>query len=130
MTFPIMLRVRPAGQLFTVPVKLVLTELQEWLYDDGDDASKGQYIAKMDELRAAAGPIIQRFNDKRQEEEDARRKIEEEAAAKKRAELEAKKKAEDEKKKAEEAAKKNEKPDEEMKDAPADAEAPAAEEAS
>jgi len=107
-------------------------QLEEWLYDDGDDASKGQYIAKMDELRAAAGPIVQRFNDKKQEEEDARRKVEEEAAAKRRAELEAKKKAEDEKKKAEEAAKKTapEKADEEMKDAPADTEAPAAEETS
>lgn len=103
--------------------------MQDWLYDEGDDASKGQYIAKMDELRASAGPIVQRFNDKKQEEEDARRKVEEEAAAKRRAELEAKKKAEDEKKKAEEAAKKAtpEKADEEMKDAPADAEAPAEE---
>ena len=59
----------------------------------------------MDELRASAGPIIQRFNDKRQEEEEARRKAAEEAAAKKRAEEEAKRKAEEEKRKAEEEAK-------------------------
>jgi len=101
--------------------------LQDWLYDDGEDASKGQYIAKMDELRSAAGPVIQRFNDRRQEEEDARRKVAEEAAAKKRAEEEAKKKAEEEKRKADEEAKKAaaaapEKPDEVMSDAPTDAE--------
>ncbi|KAF2479616.1 heat shock protein 70 family [Neohortaea acidophila] len=86
-------------------VKAKCEELEDWLYDDGEDASKGQYIAKMDELRAAAGPIIQRFNDKRQEEEEARRKVAEEAAAKKRAEEEAKKKAEEEKRKADEEAK-------------------------
>ncbi|KAK4631674.1 Heat shock protein hsp88 [Fulvia fulva] len=100
-------------------------ELEDWLYDDGEDAKKAQYVAKLDELRASAGPVIQRFNDKRQEEEDARRKIAEEAAAKKRAEEEAAKKAAEEKRKAEEAAKimndgsdaAPQKPDEEMKDA-------------
>nr|POE85437.1 heat shock protein hsp88 [Quercus suber] len=106
-------------------VKDKCESLEDWLYEDGEDASKAQYIAKMDELRASAGPIIQRFNDRRQEEEDARRKIAEEAAAKKRAEQEAKAAAEAEKRKAEEEAKKNaepeQKPDEEMKDAPADA---------
>ncbi|EME47036.1 hypothetical protein DOTSEDRAFT_41556 [Dothistroma septosporum NZE10] len=80
-------------------------ELEDWLYDDGEDAKKAQYVAKLDELRASAGPVIQRFNDKRQEEEDARRKVAEEAAAKKRAEEEAAKKAAEEKRKAEEAAK-------------------------
>jgi heat shock protein 4 len=92
---------------------------QDWLYDEGDDASKGQYIAKYEELRASAGPIIQRFNDRRQEEEEARRKVQEEAAAKRRADDEAKKA--EEKKKAEEASKSEQKPDEEMKDADAEA---------
>ena len=99
--------------------------MQDWLYDEGEDATKGQYIAKLDELRASAGPIIQRFNDKRQEEEDARRKVAEEDAAKKKAEEDAKKAAEEEKRKADEAAKKaaaSEKADEEMTDAPPDAE--------
>ncbi|KAK5175666.1 adenyl-nucleotide exchange factor sse1 [Saxophila tyrrhenica] len=108
-------------------VKQKCEQLEDWLYDDGEDATKAQYIAKLDELRASAGPIIQRFNDKRQEEEDARRKVAEEAAAKKRAEEEAKKKAEEEKKKADEEAKKakeaEQKTDAEMTDAPADAEA-------
>jgi len=95
------------------------SQLEDWLYDDGDDASKGQYIAKLDELRAAAGPIIGRFNDKRQEEEEARRKLQEEAAAKRKAEEEARRKVEAEKRKAEEA-NKSSKPDEEMKEAPAE----------
>lgn len=100
-------------------VKDKCEQLEDWLYDEGEDATKAQYIAKMDELRASAGPIIQRFNDKRQEEEDARRKVMEEASAKKRAEEEAKRKAEEEKKKAQQS---SEPKDEEMKDAPADAE--------
>lgn len=105
-------------------VKAKCEQLEDWLYDEGEDATKAQYIAKLDELRASAGPIIQRFNDKRQEEEEARRKAAEEAAAAKRAAEEATKKAEEERKKAEEAAKKahEEKPDEEMPDAPADTE--------
>jgi len=97
------------------------SQLEDWLYDDGDDASKGQYVAKLDELRASAGPIIGRFNDKRQEEEEVRRKQQEEAAAKRKVEDEARRKAEAEKRKAEEA-NKTSKPDEEMKEAPADAE--------
>ncbi|TKA30032.1 Heat shock protein hsp88 [Salinomyces thailandicus] len=97
-------------------------KLEDWLYEDGEDATKAQYVAKLEELRASAGPVIQRFNDRRMEEEDARRKAAEEAAAARRAQEEEKKKAEEEKKKAaeEEAKKAKEasKPDEEMKDAP------------
>lgn len=102
-----------------------LTATEDWLYEDGEDASKNQYIAKMEEIRGVAGPVIQRWNDKMQEEAEARRKVEEEAAAKKRAELEAKRKAEEEAKKAAEAEKKaseTETPkteDAEMKDADA-----------
>ena len=54
----------------------------------------------MDEIRFVAGPIIQRYQDKLEEERQARQKVEEEAAAKKRAEAEAKKKAEEDAKKA------------------------------
>lgn len=98
----------------------ILTEIQDWLYEDGEDATKAQYIAKMDEIRSVAGPVIQRYNDKVEEERQARLKIEEEAAAKKRAEAEAKKKADDEAKAAAEAAAKMRKPeqkDTEMADA-------------
>nr|OQO30818.1 Heat shock protein hsp88 [Rachicladosporium sp. CCFEE 5018] len=102
-------------------VKAKCETLEDWLYDDGEDATKAQYIAKQEELRASAGPIIQRFNDKRQEEADARREKEEAAAAKKREQDEANRKAAEEAKKAEAEAKKAEAPaasDEEMKDAP------------
>ncbi|KAI7373804.1 Heat shock protein, partial [Hortaea werneckii] len=101
-------------------------KLEDWIYDDGDDATKAQYVAKLEELRATAGPVVQRFNDKRMEEEEARRKAAEEAAAAKRAQDEAAKQAAEEQRAAAEAAKKlqeqNASKDEEMKDAPADAE--------
>ncbi|TKA72856.1 Heat shock protein hsp88 [Friedmanniomyces simplex] len=87
-------------------VKAKCEALEDWLYDDGEDATKAQYIAKLDELRASAGPIIQRFNDKRQEEEDARRAAQEQAAAAKKAQDDAAKKAADEARKADEEARK------------------------
>lgn len=74
----------------------------------------------MEEIRSVAGPVIQRYNDKIEEERQARLKIEEEAAAKKRAEAEAKKKADEEAKAAADAAariKKPEQKDTEMQDA-------------
>ena len=55
----------------------------------------------MDEIRFVAGPVIGRYNEKLEEERQARLKIEEEAAAKRRAELEARKKEEEAKKAAE-----------------------------
>ncbi|KAL1955554.1 hypothetical protein VTO42DRAFT_8433 [Malbranchea cinnamomea] len=95
-----------------------LTESEDWLYDEGEDTTKANYIAKMEEIRFIAGPIVQRYLDKLEAEREAKRRAEEEAAAKKRAEEEAKKKAEEEaKKKAEEEAKENK--DTEMKDADA-----------
>ncbi|KAF1976647.1 heat shock protein 70 [Bimuria novae-zelandiae CBS 107.79] len=78
-----------------------LNQSEDWLYDDGEDATKAQYIAKRDEIRAIAGPIIQRYNDKIQEEQDAIRKKHEEAAAAKQAEIERKKREEEAKKQAE-----------------------------
>lgn len=91
-----------------------LMAIEDWLYEDGDDASKSVYVAKMDEIRFIVGPVIQRYKEKQDEERQKVLKAEEEAAAKKRAELEAKK-AEEEAKKAEEAKKEA---DAEMKDAP------------
>lgn len=84
---------------------------QDWLYDEGEDATKAVYISKIEELRSSAGPIIQRYQDKLQE--DAEKRREEEAAKQKQA---------DEARKASEAAKKAEedskKPaDADMKDA-------------
>lgn len=68
---------------------------QDWLYDEGDDASKGVYIAKMEEIRAIAGPVIQRHFEKVEAERRAlQERLEAEAAAKRAAEEEARKKAE------------------------------------
>lgn len=91
---------------------------QDWLYDDGEDATKAQYVAKMDEIRFVAGPVIQRYQDKIEEERQAAQKAQEEEAARKRAEAEARKKAEEEAKKA---AGDSAAPDTEMKDADAEA---------
>ncbi|KAG8526495.1 Heat shock protein hsp88 [Bacidia gigantensis] len=106
-------------------LKEKLEASEDWLYDEGDDASKNVYQAKIDEIKFIAGPIVGRYQDKVEEERQAVQKAEEEKAAKKRAELEARKKAEEEaaaKKKKEEAAVKGEDvKDEEMKEAPADA---------
>ena len=108
---------------------------QDWLYDEGEDATKAVYVQKMEEIRFVAGPIVQRYLDKLEEERQARLKIEEEKAAKIRAEAEAAQKAADEKKKAEEAAKKpadggdaktSADPDVEMPDAPEKGDAPQA----
>lgn len=101
-------------------LKEKLEQSEDWLYDEGEDASKNVYVAKMDEIRFVAGPIVGRYQDKIEEERQAVLKIEEEKAAKKRAEIDARKKAEEEaavaKKKAEG---KDEPKDTEMKDAPA-----------
>ena len=75
--------------------------MQNWLYDEGDDASKAQYVSKMDDIRAIAGPIMQRYNDKVEGERQAALKAHEEAVAAKRAEQERQKRAEESKKLAE-----------------------------
>ncbi|RAK98678.1 Hsp70 chaperone Hsp88 [Aspergillus ibericus CBS 121593] len=99
-----------------------LTDTEDWLYEEGEDTTKSIYVAKMDEIRFVAGPIIQRYREK----QEAERQAQEEEAAKKRAEADAKRKAEQEAKKAEEDAKKaDEKADTEMQDAPAEGEKPA-----
>ncbi|QSS53508.1 hsp88-like protein [Histoplasma capsulatum var. duboisii H88] len=73
-------------------LKAKLDETEDWLYEDGEDTTKAVYIAKMDEIRFVAGPIIQRHADKVEAERMAAQKAQEEAAAKKRAEQEAAKK--------------------------------------
>ncbi|CAO1600273.1 adenyl-nucleotide exchange factor sse1 [Xanthoria calcicola] len=83
-------------------LKEKLEQSEEWLYDEGDDATRGVYVAKMDEIRFVAGPIVGRYQDKIEEDRQAALKAEEEKLAKKRAEQEAKKKAEEEAKKAKE----------------------------
>lgn len=93
-----------------------LTEAEDWLYEEGEDTTKAIYVAKMEDIRFIAGPIIQRYMDKIESERQAVLKAQEEEAAKKRAEQEAKRKAEEEAKKPAEGQKTE---DTEMKDAPA-----------
>ncbi|KAI0161783.1 heat shock protein Hsp88 [Hypoxylon sp. FL1284] len=93
-------------------IRAKLTESEDWLYEDGEDATKAVYIAKMDEIRSMAGPVTQRYFDKVEaDRQTVQAKLDAEAAAKKAAEDEARKAAEAEKS---EAAK-----DEEMTDADA-----------
>ncbi|MCJ1309566.1 adenyl-nucleotide exchange factor sse1 [Agyrium rufum] len=79
-------------------LKAKLESSEDWLYDEGEDASKNVYISKMEEIRFVAGPIVMRHLDKIEEERQAKMKVEEEAAAKRRADLEAWRKAEEDKK--------------------------------
>ncbi|KAL1607956.1 adenyl-nucleotide exchange factor sse1 [Paraconiothyrium brasiliense] len=78
-----------------------LEQTEDWLYDEGEDATKAQYVSKSEDIRSIAGPIIQRYNDKIQEEQAAIRKKHEEQAAAKQAEIERKKREEEAKKQAE-----------------------------
>jgi heat shock protein 4 len=64
---------------------------QDWLYDEGEDASKAKYISKRDDIRAIAGPIIQRYNDKIEAERQAVNEKHQKEHAQKQAEIERKK---------------------------------------
>ncbi|RDA85604.1 hypothetical protein CP532_0906 [Ophiocordyceps camponoti-leonardi (nom. inval.)] len=78
-------------------IKKQLEAAEDWLYDEGDDASKGVYVAKLEELRAMAGPIVQRHFEHVEAERQAvqeRLDAERAAAAKKAAEDESRKAAE------------------------------------
>ncbi|KAK3306621.1 heat shock protein 70 family [Chaetomium strumarium] len=97
-----------------------LTATEDWLYDEGDDSTKAVYIAKMDEIRALAGPVVQRHFEKVEAERQAlQAKLEAERAAKKAAEEEARKAAEAEKAQQEGGANNGGSKDEEMTDADA-----------
>jgi heat shock protein 4 len=90
--------------------------VEEWLYEDGEDATKAVYVSKIEELYAVAGPVIQRYRDKQEEERQVLLKKQEEEAAKRRAEDEKKRAEEEAKRKAEEGRNQNSE-DTEMKDA-------------
>lgn len=74
-------------------LKAKLETSEDWLYDEGEDATKAIYIAKMDEIRAVAGPIVQRYFDKVEAERAAAQAAAEAEAAKKREMAEAARKA-------------------------------------
>jgi len=95
-----------------------LEQVEEWLYDDGDDASKAQYVSKKEEIRSISGPIVQRYNDKIEAERQAVMEKHQKELAAKQAELE-RAKREAEAKKAENAPPASEEKDAEMADAEA-----------
>lgn len=79
-------------------IRAKLEASEDWLYDEGEDASKGVYIAKIDEIRAMAGPVVQRHFEKVEAERQAvQERVDAEQAAKRAAEEEARKAAEAEK---------------------------------
>ncbi|KAK7531222.1 putative heat shock protein Hsp88 [Phyllosticta citricarpa] len=99
-------------------IKAKLEASEDWLYEEGEDTTKAVYVAKIEEIRSIAGPVIQRYKDKLQEELNAKIAAEEAAAAAKKAEFDAKRKAEEEARQAKEAAEKKAN-DQEMSDADA-----------
>ncbi|KAF9427030.1 adenyl-nucleotide exchange factor sse1 [Entomortierella beljakovae] len=40
-----------------------LNDAENWLYDEGDEATKSIYIAKLEELQVVGGPVIQRYRE-------------------------------------------------------------------
>ncbi|KAH7371158.1 heat shock protein 70 family [Pyrenochaeta sp. MPI-SDFR-AT-0127] len=65
-----------------------LETIEDWLYDDGEDASKAQYVSKKEDIRSIAGPIIQRYNDKIEGERQAVLEKQQKEHAAKQADLE------------------------------------------
>lgn len=49
----------------------LLLKTEDWLYDEGDDTSKGVYQNKIDELRTIAAPIAQKYFDREEEKRQA-----------------------------------------------------------
>lgn len=41
----------------------MLTTFEDWLYDEGEDETKGVYVAKLGELKAIGDPIEERYNE-------------------------------------------------------------------
>jgi heat shock protein 4 len=40
-----------------------LQEVEDWLYEDGEDETKGVYVAKLEELKKVGGPIEMRYKE-------------------------------------------------------------------
>ncbi|KAJ4390711.1 adenyl-nucleotide exchange factor sse1 [Gnomoniopsis smithogilvyi] len=75
-------------------MKAKLEATEDWLYEEGEDTTKAVYIAKMDEIRAMAGPVFQKHFEKvERERQEAQAKADADKA-KKAAEEEARKQAE------------------------------------
>ncbi|KAF3905145.1 hypothetical protein ABW21_db0208244 [Orbilia brochopaga] len=66
-------------------LRTMLENTENWLYDEGEDATKAVYIAKFDEIRFIAGPIIQRYLDKQEAARQVERAAKEAVEADRRA---------------------------------------------
>ncbi|KAJ6258265.1 Heat shock protein [Drechslerella dactyloides] len=76
-------------------LKNMLENTENWLYDEGEDATKAVYIAKFDEIRFVAGPIVQRYLDKQEAARQAERAVKEAIEADRRAKDDDRKDAKD-----------------------------------
>ncbi|KAM0252393.1 hypothetical protein ACHAQJ_007725 [Trichoderma viride] len=79
-------------------IRAKLEATEDWLYDEGDDATKSVYVSKIEEIRALALPVTNRYLEKVEADRRAvQERVEAEQAAKRAAEEEARKAAEAEK---------------------------------
>ncbi len=85
-------------------LRKLLLDAEDWLYEDGYDTTKSQYIAKYEELASIGNVIKGRYLAKQEEERQAAQKIRDAEIAKKLAEKQAIEKAAAEKLAAEKAA--------------------------
>ncbi|KAF3937440.1 hypothetical protein ABW19_dt0208887 [Dactylella cylindrospora] len=74
-------------------LKNLLEASEDWLYGDGEDATKAVYVAKYEEIRFVAGPIVQRYLDKQEEKRAAERAAVAAVEAERKAREDAEKKA-------------------------------------
>ncbi|KAK9476951.1 heat shock protein 70 family [Lipomyces japonicus] len=68
----------------------LLLAAEDWLYGDGEDATKAQYIAKYEELNAIGGVIKGRYFQAEQEKREAEQRKREQAEQKRLQEIQAK----------------------------------------
>lgn len=66
-------------------IKDMLEQAENWLYEDGEDATKAVYVAKYEELRSKIAPIAQRYFDKEEEKREMYRQKQNESEALRRA---------------------------------------------
>lgn len=73
-------------------VKKALNDAEDWLYNDGEDATKAVYVARMEELRSVLAPIAQRYFDKEEEKRQSYLAAKNEAETMRRAQADLQKK--------------------------------------
>lgn len=63
-------------------LRTMLDDAEDWLYGDGEDASKAQYVAKFEELNAVGGVIKGRYLQAENEKKEAEQRKKDEEARK------------------------------------------------